>query len=125
MSFKRLKLGKTGEEIAATFLSDKGYKIISKNYRTKAGEIDIIARIKTVLVFVEVKTRKSSFLESPLAAVTKKKQTQISMVAQQYLQKYKLFDREARFDVISIFVDTSRNITIDHIKNAFDLSYGF
>lgn len=94
------------------------------NYRTGRGEIDIIARIGDVLVFAEVKSRKSDFLDSPLAAVTFKKQRQISMVAQEYLNSNNLFDSEARFDVIAIELKDRRHPYIEHIENAFDLSYG-
>ncbi len=125
MSLNRLKLGNDGEDLASTFLLSKGYKIITRNYRTKNGEIDIIAVNNEVLVFIEVKTRKSKFLESPFAAVTKRKQQQISRVAQEYLSKNKLFDKDARFDVISISIDNAHPPEIEHLENAFDLCYGF
>lgn len=125
MSLKRLKLGKIGEDLATRFLNNKGYKIISRNYRTKCGEIDIIGADNNTLVFIEVKTRKSNFLESPFAAVTEHKQNQISKVAQEYLSKNNLFDKEARFDVIAIVVNDSDIPQIEHLENAFDLSYGF
>ncbi len=124
MSLKRLTLGKSGEQMAARFLRKKGYRILELNYRTGRGEIDIIARNGQILVFIEVKTRKSDFLESPLAAVTIKKQRQISMVAQEYLRSNNLFDSEARFDVIAIKIKDGRHPHIEHIENAFDLSYG-
>lgn len=125
MSLKRLKLGKTGEDLASGFLIKNGYRIIARNYRTKNGEIDIIASSNDILVFIEVKTRKSSFLESPFSAVTSRKQKQISKVAQEYLYANDLFDQDARFDVISITVDTTNNPCIEHLENAFDLNYGF
>lgn len=124
MSLKRLIVGKSGEQLAARFLCTKGYRILEKNYRTSRGEIDIIASNGKVLVFTEVKTRKGDFLESPLAAVTLKKQRQISMVAQEYLSSHNLFDTEARFDVIAIKLKDGMHPHIEHIENAFDLSYG-
>ena len=124
MTLKRLTLGKSGEQMAARFLRTKGYRIMEMNYRTSRGEIDIIASIAQILVFIEVKTRKSDFLDSPLAAVTQKKQRQISMVAQEYLNNNNLFDSEARFDVIAIDLMDKRRPQIEHIENAFDLSYG-
>jgi putative endonuclease len=124
LSLKRLTLGKSGEQIASRFLRKKGYRILEMNYRTSRGEIDIIARNGQVLIFTEVKTRNSDFLESPLAAVTIKKQRQISMVAQEYLTINDLFDSEARFDVIAIELREGRQPHIEHIENAFDLSYG-
>ncbi len=125
MSFKRLKLGNDGEDLASKFLHKKGYKIITRNFRTQNGEIDIIAVNNDVLIFIEVKTRKSNFLESPFAAVTKRKQQQISRVAQEYLSKNNMFDKDARFDVISISIDNTHSPQIEHLENAFDLCYGF
>lgn len=125
MSFKRLELGKSGEDYAVYFLCNKGYTIIHRNYRCRFGEIDIIANLKDILIFVEVKTRKSAFLESPFEAVTQKKQQQISKVAQEYLSKNKLFGSDARFDVVSIFLAKNNLPQIEHLENAFDLCYGF
>jgi putative endonuclease len=125
LSLKRLTLGKSGEKMASRFLRKKGYRILELNYRTRRGEIDIIARNGQTLVFIEVKTRKSAFLDSPQAAVTVKKQRQISMVAQEYLDSNNLFDSEARFDVIAISLKAGEETQIEHIENAFDLSYGY
>ncbi len=111
--------------MAARFLRKKGYRILETNFRTSRGEIDIIASINHVLVFIEVKTRNSSFLDSPLAAVTVKKQRQISMVAQEYLGSNNLFENEARFDVIAVEMLDDAAPRIEHIENAFDLSYGY
>lgn len=124
MSFKRLFLGKSGEEMAARYLRRQGYRLLEKNFRTKNGEIDIIAQDKDTIVFAEVKTRKSDFLDSPLDAVTRSKQRQISMVAQEYLSKTDLFDVCARFDVIGIQLSENTPARIEHIENAFELSYG-
>ncbi len=125
MSFKRLSLGKSGEQLAARFLTKKGLRIAETNFRTRRGEIDIIAYDKKVLVFVEVKTRKTGFIDSPLNAVTPGKQRQISMVAQEYLAANNLFDTEARFDVIGVNFKEDGQTQIEHIENAFDLSYGW
>ena len=124
MSSRRIALGKTGEDRACRFLREKGYSIVQTNYRTKCGEIDIIARQGPVLVFIEVKTRRSTTFGSPLLAVTAKKQRQISMVAQEYLSKNKLFESDARFDVVGMKIDMSDRVEIEHIENAFDLNYG-
>lgn len=124
MSHKRLSLGSSGEQLAKKYLRKKGYRILEQNFRTRSGEIDIIARIGETLVFTEVKTRKSGFLESPLSAVTPKKQHQISKVALEYLSSNDLFEMDARFDVIAVEVRTLRSPLIEHIENAFDLRYG-
>lgn len=125
MSIKRLSLGKSGEKLAVRFLSRKGWRIAETNFRTRRGEIDIIAYDKKTLVFVEVKTRKTGFIDSPLNAVTHGKQRQISMVAQEYLAANDLFDSEARFDVIGVNFREEGKTQIEHIENAFDLSYGW
>ncbi len=125
MSHKRINLGKHGEEQAVRFLRDKGYTIAERNFRTRCGEIDIIAKKQGILIFVEVKTRKSNFLESPFAAVTQKKQHQISKVAQEYLSRKNLFQMDAQFDVISITIEENNTPQIEHLENAFDLNFGF
>lgn len=114
----KIQTGKEGEKIAAAFLKKNGYRIIEKNYRCVLGEIDIIAREKGALVFVEVKTRKSAELGYPEQAVGINKQKKMSQLALWYLQK-KNADTGARFDVVAITISTSGN-EIKLIKNAFD-----
>jgi len=121
LSEKRGILGQTGEELATAYLQKAGYKILIRNYRQKCGEIDIIAEDKGTLVFVEVKTRKNTSFGIPFAAVTEKKQRQIGRVAQVYLSRNNLFNRPARFDVISILMDEDRPPVIELLPNAFDL----
>ena len=121
MSEKRGILGQAGEELATAYLEKAGYKILIRNYRQKCGEIDIIAEDRGTLVFVEVKTRKSTSFGIPFAAVTEKKQRQIGRVAQVYLSSNNLFNHPARFDVISILMDEDRPPVIELLPNAFDL----
>ncbi|MGB3212771.1 MAG: YraN family protein [Desulforhopalus sp.] len=117
----RQRLGKKGEEKATKYLRAKGYSILHKNYRCKIGEIDIIAQDGPVLVFIEVKTRSGLLFGTPAAAVTLKKQRQISRTAQYYLAELSIFDSPARFDVVSVLSGDSGNDRIDHIKDAFEL----
>ncbi len=121
MSEKRGILGQAGEELATAYLEKAGYKILIRNYRQKCGEIDIIAEDRGTLVFVEVKTRKSTSFGIPFAAVTEKKQRQIGRVAQVYLSSNNLFNHPARFDVISILMDEDRPPVIELLPNAFDI----
>jgi putative endonuclease len=114
-------LGQTGEELAAGYLQRAGYRILLRNYRKKCGEIDIIAEEKGTLVFIEVKTRKTETFGSPFAAITKKKQQQISRVAQDYLSRHNLFNKPARFDVIAILIKGQQPPIIQLITNAFEL----
>ncbi len=123
---RRNILGQRGEDLAAAYLLDAGYRIVERNYRNHYGEIDIIAhspaqKTKT-LVFVEVKTRKNTLFSHPCEAVTTKKQTQISMVALEYLEKNNLTETAARFDVVAIiWPNASRQPTnVEHFVNAFE-----
>ena len=119
----RQKFGEKSESIAVSYLKKQGYKIIEQNYRTKLGEIDIIAREKGTIAFIEVKARKSKNFGNPKWAVTPKKQRKISMVALQYLKTTMQSNVKARFDVVSI-ISSQDNPSIEIVKNAFELAYG-
>jgi putative endonuclease len=112
-------LGKSGEERALRYLKNKKYKILAQNFRQFRGEIDIIALDIDTLVFVEVKTRKSTDFGLPEESVTPSKQRQIKKVAQGFLMKNNLQDAECRFDVISVNPDQDQGYRIRHIRNAF------
>ncbi len=120
---RRQKFGEESESIAASYLKKQGYKIIEQNYRTKLGEIDIIAREKDTIAFIEVKSRKSKNFGSPKWAVTPKKQRKISMVALWYLKTTMQSNVKARFDVVSI-ISSKDKPSIEIVKNAFELAYG-
>lgn len=115
----KITTGNEGEKIAADFLEKNGYRIIDKNFRCPLGEIDIVAREKGAIVFVEVKTRKSSKLGYPEQAVGIRKQKKMSQLALWFLQKKKIIDASARFDVVAITMLSSGN-EIKLFKNAFD-----
>jgi len=119
---QKKELGKQGEEIAIRFLTKKGYRILLRNYVCKMGEMDIIAREKETLVFVEVKTRTSTAFGPPQLAVNFAKQMQLSKVALYFLKEKKLEDVKARFDVVAILL-RSKGEEIELIKDAFDLRY--
>ena len=122
MTQERLSLGKKGEELAITQLKTLKYKILERNYKCPLGEIDIIARDKSTLVFIEVKTRATREFGGPAAAVDLRKQRQLSRVALTYLNEKKLFDIPARFDVVAIeIIPLSPRIEV--IRNAFELCY--
>jgi len=111
-------LGQTGEKIAATYLQNKGYKILERNWRGRFGEIDIIAQEKNQIVFVEVKARQSKDFGLPEEAVDFKKQNKLVRTALEYLQKTPT-KLSFRFDVIGIEFKSFSNYKISHIKNAF------
>ncbi len=122
MTDRKQKIGKKGESIAVRYLKKQGYRIVEQNYRSKVGEIDIIAREKKSLVFVEVKTRSSRSFGSPKWAITPKKQKAISMAALYYLKMTNQNDINARFDVVSILLQ-GEDTHIELVRNAFDLAY--
>ncbi|MCS7258016.1 MAG: YraN family protein [candidate division WOR-3 bacterium] len=112
------KLGLIGEQLAIDYLKSLGYKILAKNYRCPIGEIDIIAQDQDVIVFVEVKTRKSDAVACPYESVGQHKQQKIKEVAQWYLEETSSENCETRFDVLSI-VMKSPNPDIEHFREAF------
>jgi len=116
---RKIETGKTGEKVAVDFLKKNGYRITEVNYRCPIGEIDIIARDKNELVFVEVKARRSSALGYPEQAVGTKKQKKMSQLALWYLQEKRLTDVRARFDVVAVLMLPEGN-DIRLIRNAFD-----
>jgi putative endonuclease len=121
-SKRHLKQGRKGEQLAASHLKRLGYRIICCNYRCPLGEIDIIARHRTVLVFVEVKSRRSEAYGSPKLAITPTKQHKLSQVAWHYLQKYNLTETRARFDVVTVS-DLGGSPHFEVIENAFESTY--
>lgn len=122
-NFSRIKTGRDGEIIAAAYLKKNGYSIIETNFRCVIGEIDIVAREKGELVFLEVKTRKSEELGFPEQAVGLKKQKKMSQLALWYLQNKSIKDTAARFDVLAITM-LPEGDEIKLIKNAFDFIAG-
>lgn len=107
-------LGDSGEEVACKYLKKKHYKILERNYKNPVGEIDIIAKHKGVIIFVEVKTRTSDFFGLPREAVDEYKQEKIRRVALGYLKRSRAMDSLIRFDVIEV-IDGK----VEHIGNAF------
>ena len=113
-----MSIGSYGEEIAATYLEKKGYRIIDRNFRGKTGEIDLIACRERTLVFVEVKTRRNLSYGLPCESITEEKKRHIRSTAALYTQKYKLFNVPQRIDVVEILMNDGRNY-VKHIENAF------
>lgn len=113
------RLGETGEKIALRFLEKKKYRIVKRRFRLFRGEIDIIAYDRRILVFIEVKTRRTHAAGFPEEAVTLKKQEQIKKVALGYCAMNNLLDVESRFDVISLSYEERQGFKITHIENAF------
>ncbi|SDK44754.1 YraN family protein [Natronincola ferrireducens] len=111
-------LGAYGEGIGKKYLLEKGYVILHSNYRTKLGELDIIAQKDNIIAFVEVKTRRNSSFGLPREAVDYRKQLTLTKIAQLYIQQKKPGNVDFRFDVIEVrWIDDKYEI--NHIENAF------
>jgi putative endonuclease len=114
---KHIELGKLGEKLAAEMLRNKGYSILQQNYFFGKAEVDIVALMNNQYVFVEVKTRESSYLSDPEFLVPMKKQKQVIKAADAYVKEHEL-DIESRFDVITVIVNNNYT-KIDHLEDAF------
>lgn len=122
MTKERLSLGKWGEDQASRFLKRRRFKILERNYRCPLGEIDIIARHRDTLVFVEVRTKEAGYYLPPQASVTQRKQKQIIRVAQFYLKQNHISDQRCRFDVVAITSEVGKKPEkIDYFPGAFRL----
>ncbi|MGI6705426.1 MAG: YraN family protein [Clostridia bacterium] len=115
----RKAFGKRGEEAAKKYLEAKGYTVLEMNYRTRLGEIDLIARQDETIVFIEVKTRHSTRYGLPRESVTYSKQLTYGKLALQYLQHKGWLNRPARFDVLDILY-CNQKPEFHHIINAFE-----
>ncbi len=111
--------GKCGENIAAKYLKNHGYKIVERNYYCKFGEIDVIALNEDMLVFIEIKTRSSRKTIPPEFTVTKPKQNKIKKTARHYIGKHSILNRDCRFDIVAITLENGEPSVILY-KNAFN-----
>lgn len=119
-SRQRQAIGRWGEEVAARYLADKGYTILTRNYRTPAGELDIVALDGDALVFVEVKARRTSSFGPPQEAVTRAKAAHIITAAQHYLQDTAQLDGDWRIDVVAVFGSPTSSPEITLIRSAVE-----
>mgnify|MGYP001273006155 CR=1 FL=1 len=121
MSLTGTRTGKQGEELAAAYLVEAGFRIVERNYRCRFGEIDVVAEEGETLVFVEVKSRRSTTYGGPLVAVDARKQGKISRISLHYLAERGLRHRPARFDVVAVLL-LPTGPRIELIRNAFELA---
>lgn len=116
----RVQIGRQGEHAAKSYLVSQGYRILEQNWRCRAGELDLIAEIGTTLVFVEVRTRRSSTFGTPQESVDFRKQQKVRKLAQIYINYRGVpDDQDLRFDVISVRLDAAGRPTIDHLPGVF------
>ncbi len=118
-SDQRQSFGKSGEDLACQELQRRGYAILARGYRSRFGEIDIIAKDDQTIVFIEVKTRNGDEFGGGAAAVTPWKQRRIAQMAVDYLSRNKLHDKPCRFDVVTVDIkDGAPEIVV--YTSAFD-----
>ena len=110
-------IGRDGEDVAASYLMQKGYRIVARNWRYGPKEIDIVARDGETMVFVEVKTRSTLAFELPQEAVTKKKMKNLVEAADAYMLQYNI-ELEGRFDIVGVLNGNPPKV-IEHIVEAW------
>ena len=113
-----IELGRAGEDAAAAFYRRRGYRVVDRNYRCRAGEIDLVVRRGRLLVFCEVKTRTSQMWGAPAEAVGVLKQNRIRRSAGTWLAEHRGRRRELRFDVVSVAV-AEGGLEVTHLPGAF------
>lgn len=119
MGMESYQQGIKGEETAEKYLVQQGFEILERNFHSQQGEVDIVARDKDFLVFVEVKNYSFRSLGSPLSAIRKSKRESIIHAARTYLLKKGIKKTNCRFDVLTIYRGMDGSRRIEHFKNAF------
>lgn len=110
--------GKAGEDCVVHWLEERGYEILERNFHSRFGEIDIVARRETYIAFVEVKTRSINSLVSPLEAVTLRKQRKLAATAKEYLLKHPS-RLQPRFDAAAVCLRGNSLVVEEYLENAF------
>ncbi|HJT20519.1 MAG TPA: YraN family protein [Nitrospira sp.] len=122
LDLRRL-VGQEGEAAAEAYLRRQGYRIVARNVRSSLGELDLVAEDKDVLVFVEVKARRTREFGGAVYAVDGRKQNKLIRLAAHYLARHHLTHRACRFDVVLLQADEAGGgLRIEHIRNAFEVS---
>lgn len=118
---RRRDTGNRGENIACGYLRKRGYQILEKNYRCRHGEIDIIARHKEYLVFIEVRTKTGNSYGSPEESINKVKKERLKIIAMHYQQEHKCDEIPLRIDFIAVELDEKgRPTRVTLIDNAIE-----
>lgn len=111
-------LGRWGEDKAADYLEEKGYRIVARNWRHGHRDLDIVARKGTVLAIVEVKTRRNTLFGQAETAVDRNKIRQLTIAANTFVKTY-MVDADIRFDIVTVVGTDNCNCNIEHIEDAF------
>jgi putative endonuclease len=120
INLDRITLGKSGENYACRELERRGYAIVARRFRTRSGELDIVARDGETLVFVEVKARRTSHYGTPVEAVTAFKRRRLLRMAAEYVLLKGVCNASCRFDVVSVRFGEGLRPRVEVLKNAFD-----
>lgn len=120
----RAELGRKGEKQAERLLRRRHYRIVCRNYRCPAGEIDLVVLDGKTIVFVEVKTRSGDEHADPADAVNPHKQRRLSRSARCFIQQTRSQGRACRFDVVTVVVQPDNKMDIQHYQNAFEFRRG-
>ena len=115
---RRDLLGPWGEALACEYLRGRGCRIVACNYRSRFGEIDVIAQNDRYLAFVEVKTRSADGLSHPFEAITPSKRAKVIKTAQYYLLNHET-NLQPRFDAAAVFTENGALVKIEYLENAF------
>ncbi|MFK8055694.1 MAG: YraN family protein [Saprospiraceae bacterium] len=118
MAAKHISFGKRGEDLACAFLVELEVDVLARNYRWSRAEVDIVAREKSTLHFVEVKTRTWQDVDDALSAVSIKQQQRVMNAASRYMEDAG-YNGDFQFDVIVVLIDAGDNIKITWVKDAF------
>lgn len=115
-----INTGRIAEMKAANYLRSKGYELLEHSYKCRLGEIDLIMLDKDYILFVEVKARNENSIALPKEFVDSEKQKKIIATSGLYLSQNK-FNQQPRYDVIEVYLDKNKIISIKHLENAFTL----
>ena len=112
-------VGAYGERVAVRWLEDEGYVLLDRNWRCRAGELDVVVVRGGVVVFVEVKCRRSASFGDPLVSVTPAKAARVRAAAAAWLAEHDLAEAAVRFDVVSVVRPVSGPTALEHVEGAF------
>ena len=115
----RRTLGTAGEEAVAAWYERRGYRVLDRNWRVREGELDLVLRTSSVVVFCEVKTRRGDAFGTPFEAVTRTKQQRIRTLAMRWLQEHRVRASQLRFDVAAVRIPRGLAPEIEVIEGAF------
>jgi putative endonuclease len=118
----RVSLGKQGEELACAALERRGYAIVARRYRTRCGEIDVVARDGGTMVFVEVKAKAGKSWGTARDAVTLRKRRQVISMAKDYLARHPVNAESCRFDVVAVTISRRHSPLVEVIQDAFTVN---